>query len=142
MAEFSEHRPKLPGQNIPGLGLTTETAHFLSLLARERHLEGIAFKPSWYHIAYAAKRVCRFADAKRQGRFVALLRDLKQKPLLLVTQALVREKVQLNGEPYCWEPLDMVHSLNAKFTEELQAEQAEILAEAQRCHFELNDFGG
>jgi acetoin utilization deacetylase AcuC-like enzyme len=138
MAEFCEHRPQLPGQNNPGLGLTTETAHFLSLLARERHLEGIAFKPSWYHIAYVAKRFCRFVDAKRQGRFLALLRDLKQKPLLLVTQALVEEKVQLNGKPYSWEPLDMVHSLHAKFTEALQAEKAEILAEAQRCHFELN----
>jgi len=139
MAEFCAHRPQLPGQDVPGLGLVTETAHFLSLLARERHLEGIAFKPSWYHMAYVAKRFCRFVEAKRQGRFLALLRDLKGWPLLVAAQALVEDKVQLNGEPYAWEPLDMVHSLSEKFTEELQAEQAEILAEAQRCHFELKN---
>ena len=138
MAEFSKHRPQLPGQSVPGLGLTTETAHFLSLVAKERHLEGIAFKPSWYHMAYVAKRFCRFADAKRHGRFLALLRDLKTKPLLLVTKAVLEEKVRLNGQPYIWEPLDMVHSLHAKFTEELQAERADIVAEAKRCHFELS----
>jgi len=137
MAEFCEHRPQLPGQSVPGLGLTKETAHFLSLLARECHLEGIAFKPSWYHMAYAARRLCRFADAKRHGRFLALLRDLKQWSLLFATQALAEEKVHLNGKPYVWEPLDMVHSLHAKFTEELKCERAEILAEAQRCRFEL-----
>jgi len=137
MAEFCEHRPQLPGQDVPGLGLTTETAHFLSLVARERHLEGIAFKPSWYHMAYVAKRFCQFVDPKRHGRFLALMRDLKPWPLVVATQALVEEKVWLNGKPYCWEPLDMVHSLNAKFTEVLQSKQAEILAEARRCHFEL-----
>jgi len=137
MAEFCKHRPQLPGQDVPGLGLMTETAHFLSLLAKERHLEGVAFKPSWYHMAYVAKRFCQFAEAKRQGRFLALLRDLKPWPLLVATQALVEKKVHLKGEPYSWEPLDMVHSLSEKFTEELRAEQTEILEEAQRCRFEL-----
>jgi hypothetical protein len=88
-------------------------------------------------MAYAARRFCRFADAKRHGRFLALLRDLKPWPLLLATQALDKEKVQLNGTPYAWEPLDMVHSLSTKFTEALNSEQAEILAEVKRCHFEF-----
>ncbi|MCL2012716.1 MAG: histone deacetylase [Cystobacterineae bacterium] len=137
MAKFRENRPQLPGQSFPGLGLSTETAHFLLLLAKERHLDGVVFKPSWYHMAYAARRLCRFVEAQRQGRFLALMRDLERWPLLVATQALAQGKVQLNGQPYVWEPLDMVHSLHAKFSEELNSEQADIAAEAQRCHFSL-----
>ncbi|MHB8873064.1 MAG: arginase family protein, partial [Myxococcaceae bacterium] len=84
-AKFSSVRPQLPGQEVPGLGLARETAEMLALIAKRLVLDGVAFRPAWYHMAYAARYRFRFVDSGRQGRFEALMRDLKEVPLLEAT---------------------------------------------------------
>ena len=81
-AHFSNLRPQLPGQEVPGLGLAREMSQLLTLMAKRLLLDGVAFRPSWYHMAWAARHDARFIDSGRQGRFEALVRDLKEVPLL------------------------------------------------------------
>jgi acetoin utilization deacetylase AcuC-like enzyme len=129
-ARFSEKRPQLPGQDVPGLGLSREATEMLLLMARRLALAGVAFRPMWYHLAVVARLRFRFADPARQGRFEAMVRDLSPQPLLEMTRAVVDGRVRLNGEPYTWEPDDMVSRL------EPAAADVEVLAaERERCHF-------
>jgi hypothetical protein len=106
-ARFSATRPRLPGQDVPGLGLAREMAELLSLTAQRLGLEGIAFKPAWYHTAYIARERFRFVDARFQGRFEAMLRDLAPAGIVEVSNAMAEGRVRLDGQPYAWEAEDM-----------------------------------
>lgn len=108
-AQFTSLRPRLPGQDVPGLGLAREVAELFSIVAQRLGLSGVAFRPSWYHLAYAARRRARFLDPGRQARFEALVRDLSTIPLLEATTAIAEGRVRMNGLAYQWEADDMVY---------------------------------
>jgi acetoin utilization deacetylase AcuC-like enzyme len=133
LARFSALRPQLPGQEVPGLGLAREAGEMLARMAARLHLAGVAFRPMSYHVAVQSRARFRFADPRRQGRFEALRRDLAHLPLLDVTHAVAEGRVRLNGEPYRWEPDEMVSRLEA------MEDAEELAAERERCHFTLDD---
>jgi acetoin utilization deacetylase AcuC-like enzyme len=129
-ARFSALRPQLPGQEVPGLGLAREASETLLRMASRLGLAGVAFRPMWYHLAVQARVGFRFVDPERQGRFEALRRDVAGLPLLEATRAVAEGRVRLNGEPYRWEPDDMVSRL-----EPAGDDAQRIAAERERCHF-------
>lgn len=133
-AHFSALRPALPGQEVPGLGMAREATELLAIMARRLGLQGIAFRPSWYHMAYAARHTTHFVDPAREGRFQAMLRDLKGLSLLEATQALAEGRVLMNGAPYQWEADDMVHWVSP---EHAPPDEAAMLAERERVAFML-----
>ncbi|MCY1017381.1 histone deacetylase [Pyxidicoccus sp. MSG2] len=132
-ARFSERRPQLPGQDVPGLGLSREATEMLLLMAKRIGLAGVAFRPMWFHLAALARFRFRFADPLRQGRFEAMVRDLSSHPMLEMTRAVVDGRVLLNGQPYSWEPDDMVSRL-----EPAAADVEVIAAERERCRFTVD----
>lgn len=134
-AHFSKLRPQLPGQEVPGLGVAREMTQILTLMAKRLSLDGVAFRPSWFHMAWAARHGTRFVDPARQGRFEALVRDLREVPLLEATRALADGRVKLNGEPYCWEPDEMVRFRDEK---DIPSDSAAVALERERCHFTLS----
>lgn len=105
---FSDARPRLPGQEEPGQGTAREAGQVMAMMATRLGLDGVAHRPSWYHVAYASRYHFRFVDPRRQGRFEALLRDLASLSLLEATHAVAEGRVLLDGEPYGWEPDLMV----------------------------------
>lgn len=131
-ARFSDRRPRLPGQDMPGLGIARELTELLVLFARRLELPGLAFTPAWLHTAYVARARFRFVDLSRQGRFEALLRDLASVPLATASQALADGKVLMNGDPYAWEADEMVFWLDDR-----PEDVAAIEAERQRVRFSL-----
>ncbi len=131
-ARFSEKRPRLPEQDVPGLGLAREAGELLALMALRLGLAGVAFRPSSYHVAFAARHEFAFADPLRQGRFEAMLRDLAEVPLLEVTQAAAEGRLLLDGAPYAWEPDEMIFWLR-----ESPARPAEAARERERVRFAL-----
>lgn len=112
LAHFTEKRPQLPGQEVPGLGLAREMSEIELRIAIRLGLAGIAFRPSWYHMAYAARARFRFVEPQRQGRFLAMIRDLGQRSLLDVTLACAHGHVRMNGNAYTWEADEMVYLLD------------------------------
>jgi hypothetical protein len=102
-ARFSERRPKLPGQDVPGLGLAREVTELLLLTARRLGTDGVAFSPAYYHTAYVARKRFRFVDPVRQGRFEALVQAFRGMPLPDVSQAITDGRVLLDDEPFTWE---------------------------------------
>jgi hypothetical protein len=116
-AHFSENRPQLPGQEVPGLGLALEAGTMMARMAIRLGLGGVVFRPSNYHVAYTSRRGFSFVDPERQGRFEALVRDLAAYPLAEATQLVAAGKVLLDGQPYQWETDEMVYWLRESPTE-------------------------
>jgi hypothetical protein len=123
-AHFSERRPRLPGQDVPGLGLAQEAGNMLARMAIRLGLGGVVFRPSNYHVAYASRRGFAFVDPERQGRFEALVRDLAGFPLAKATQLVVDGKVHLGGAPYDWEADEMVYWLRESPSDPSEVERA------------------
>jgi len=123
-ARFSDERPQLPGQDVPGLGLAREMAELLSRMAARLGLEGVAFRPSPYHLAFRGREVMRFVDPARQGRFEALVDLLKDVPLVDATRAVAEGRIRLNGAPYSWETDEMVRWLEPRPDDRAAIDQA------------------
>ncbi len=133
LAAFTDDRPPLPGQEVPGLGMAREVAALLHVMASRLGLAGVAVRPAWYHVAYTSRHDFRFADGDREGRFRALARDLADLPLKAVTVAVAEGRVRLNGEPYAWEPSLMLSTPEAPG----EAWQAQRDAALAASHFSL-----
>ncbi len=108
LASFGGKRQRLPGQDVPGLGLLPEVSEFLFRMASRLHLTGVDFCPASYHLARLASPHFRFRDSARQGRFEALIRDLGGIPVEEVSAAMADGRVRMNDEPYRWEADEMV----------------------------------
>jgi len=137
MARFSERRPQLPGQEVPGLGLAREAGTLLARMAVRLGLSGVAFRPSHYHLAYTARHDFAFVDPARQGRFESMFRDLAAVPLLEVTHAVADGRVLLNGQPYAWEADEMAFWLR-----DVPLDDEERLREGARSRFTFVPRGG
>lgn len=131
-ARFGPLRPRLPGQDNPGLGLSREIVAVLERMARRLGLQTLVYRPAYFHTAYAARRHFRFEDPARQGRFEALVRDLHELPLVAATTAVAEGRVLLDGAPYAWEATEMVHFLLAQ-----PPDAPEIAAARERYHFDI-----
>ena len=131
-ARFSAERPQLPGQEVPGLGLSREVLELISRMAARLGLEGLAFRPAAYHLAFRGREFLRFVDPARQGRFEALVDLLKEVSLAEATRAVAEGRIRLNGEPYVWETDEMV-----KWLEPRPDDRAAIDAAKAGCRFTL-----
>jgi len=133
-AHFSPLRPRLPGQDVPGLGLAREMGELLALMARRLGLAAVVFRPAHYHTAYTARHNFTFGDPERQGRFEALVRDLAAITLLEATTAVSEGRVLLGGGAYSWEADEMILWLRGPAAE--QRERADL--ERARCNFTVS----
>jgi len=131
-AQFSEKRPRLPGQEVPGLGLAREAATMLARMAVRLGLGGVVYRPTWLHTAFPARHEFAFVDPARQGRFEALLRDLGHVPLIELTRAAAEGHILMNGAPYVWEPDEMAYWLR-----DVPTHPEAVAAERARVRFEL-----
>jgi acetoin utilization deacetylase AcuC-like enzyme len=129
-ARFTERRPQLPGQEVPGLGMARESGEILALMAVRLGLAGVVFRPAHYHTAFTARRYFAFVDGARQGRFEAMVRDLAHLPLVEATRAVSEKRVLMNGEPYTWEADEM-----AFWMRESPHEPGEEALERERVKF-------
>jgi hypothetical protein len=107
-ALFSAARPRLRGQEVPGLGFAREAGELLGRVAARLGLDGVAFRPMHLHAAWTARHDFAFDDPARQARFLALVRDGRGRPLPELDAALEEGRVRLDGAPYRWEPDVMV----------------------------------
>ena len=131
-AQFSERRPRLPGQDVPGLGLAREAGTMLARMAIRLGLGGVVFRPAYFHTAYAARHEFAFVDPERQGRFEALVRDLAHVPLLEATNLVAVGRILMDGRPYAWEADEMAYWLR-----ESPADAGEVERERETVHFTI-----
>jgi hypothetical protein len=85
---FTVDRPRLPGQEKPGLGLLNPTIALLKALSRELSVDGVLDVPDHFHTALFYSRAFRYLDPEAEGRFLAIARDLSGIPLTLASDAI------------------------------------------------------
>ena len=85
---FSPARPRLPGQQHPGLGLLRDFMGWLMVVCESHGLDGISFVAAHYHIAMQSRRLVRPLRALDEARLRAMARALAGLPLPLATAAV------------------------------------------------------
>ncbi len=107
---FTIDRPRLPGQQKPGLGLLSPCLLLLRDMARELLLDGVLDVPDHFHTALFYSRRLHFLEPEAEGRLLAIARDLKGVPLALASDA-IREGCLVDldaGEILPWRPSEQV----------------------------------
>jgi acetoin utilization deacetylase AcuC-like enzyme len=127
---FEPGRPKLPGQNFPGLGVAGLLQEILIRAAHRLSLECLLSHPSHYHTAALAGPRYQFLDPRVEGRYRAMRRALAHLPIPVATQIVEEGRLRLkDGTKVPWEPGDHVlpvsERLIAYFASPSFAERAE-----------------
>jgi len=107
---FTVDRPRLPGQEKPGLGLLNPTIALLKAFSRELSVDGVLDIPDHFHTALFYSRAFRYLDPEAEGRFQAIARDLSGVPLALASDA-IREGCLVDrttGDPMPWPVAEQV----------------------------------
>ncbi|MGZ6077006.1 MAG: deacetylase [Myxococcaceae bacterium] len=137
--EFDWRRPRLPGQEFPGLSMSAEVVQLFLLMAKRVGAEGMALRPSTFHAAWAYARHFSFVDGAAQARFDAVRAERRLRPLWMLSWAVELGCVRSGGERVRWTPDLMVAPLDARAAQALNtlARRAAILR-ARGCEYRLD----
>lgn len=138
--EPSPHRPLLPGQNHPGLGVLRQVIGMLLMCCERLKFDGLVFRPAHYHVGVLARTWLRFVDPRVEGRFLALQEIMEGMTLSeassIVHAGGVRDKD--TGETVSWDSELMVLPVSEGFRMHLEStEYLDAVAEvAKASNFE------
>ncbi len=108
--DFPVDRPRLPGQQRPGLGLLDEVFYLLRTFARDLSVDGMLDVPEHFHTALFYSRSFRYLDPAVEGRFQAIARDLEGVPLALASESIRKGCLvdRATGAPLPWQASEQV----------------------------------
>lgn len=123
-AQFTPERPRLPGQQHPGLGLLADVFAWLVVLCEELALDGLAFRPSHYHLAALARRHATFLYPEHAALFAAVSELLAAFSLAEASHLVHEGQVvhQQTGQPVVWEAFPMVVPVSQRLREQVEGE--------------------
>ncbi len=132
--EFLLHRPELPGQSYPGLGLLRDIASLLWVSCETFDLDGIAFVPSHVALAVQSRNFGRFVDADLQAQFEGALAATRNLSTVERLRALHEGRVvrSEDGATYRYQPSLMLAAVSDRAKEHLAASAPEV--EVPRYH--------
>ncbi len=112
---FTADRPRLPGQEHPGLGGVEQITRLLETLAGGLSVSAVLDVPSHFHAAVMYSRRFRFTDPVREGMMLGVLRDLGDHSLADLSWAFVTGDIRdaHTGEPVPYVPSEQVLPLDA-----------------------------
>ena len=116
LAEFSPHRPQLPGQKHPGLGILEEVMEVFYAVARQIKLDGYIGHPNLFYNAHVYSPEFFFADPKRQAELLAINWAGQGHTLQDMTLAVEGQFLYAEGrdEAYEWTGAPMVRPLSRR----------------------------
>ncbi len=102
--KFSKERPRLPGQQFPGLGMASKAVEILIMTAWRLHLAGLLNTPDHFHNAYLYSRIFYYLNPEHQAKFQALYRDLKDMSIEDISWAMEWKAIvdAQTGKPAEW----------------------------------------
>lgn len=109
-SEFDAGRPRLPGQERPGLGLLREFVALLVVICEQAGFDGIVFVPAHYFMAALGRRHLRFVYPEDEAVFHALHEAVGGLDLARATMAIESGRVidAATGEPVAWHAPPMI----------------------------------
>ncbi|MDX1998582.1 MAG: histone deacetylase [Thermoanaerobaculia bacterium] len=134
---FPPNRPRLPGQEHPGLGLLVEVVAILVLMCERLELDGVLFVPAHYHLVSQGLRHLAFLDPVDAARFAAYREALAGLPLAQATHAAENGQVvdTKTGQPALWRPVPMVIPVSQRLRERLAGAEYQAARDAARAGF-------
>ncbi|MEE9165871.1 MAG: hypothetical protein V3U24_00195 [Candidatus Neomarinimicrobiota bacterium] len=111
LGKFTKDRPQLPGQEFPGLGLSSETFEILYWISRRLKTDGVLIVPNYLHSAIMYSREFLFVDPHGEAMLKKIKRGLlKTTDLTQVTWACHEEKILEQGKNRYlkWQPSEMI----------------------------------
>lgn len=112
-AEFMPDRPRLPGQNYPGLREGRSAVELLSLACKRLGLAGILNVPEYFHNAQMYSKTFHFLNPENEGKRRAIARDLlKDQNLADTSWAIDAECVKENKKLFQWFATELIMPLD------------------------------
>ena len=105
MGRFGTRRPRLPGQENPGLGISAEIVELLIIMTERLGKDGLINVPRYYHTAHKGHDMgFRFFDPSTEGIFQALKSACHGHSLAEATWAVELELVRQTDRsgPFLW----------------------------------------
>lgn len=142
-AQFTPDRPRLPGQQHPGLGLLAEVFAWLVVLCEELALDGLYFRPSHFHLAALARRHATFLHPQHAALFAALSELLAGLSLPEASRAVHEGRVvdRVTGKPVVWEAFPMVVPVSQNLKEQVEGAKYRAEMQAARAALQLTVAG-
>jgi acetoin utilization deacetylase AcuC-like enzyme len=126
-AQFTAERPRLPGQEHPGLGVLYDLMGLLVLVCDRLQLDGLLFVPSRYHVAAQGRKTMRFLEPAAEGLYRALQKALQGLSLATAAEAVETGRVvdTATGKPFAWNPVPIVFPVSDRLRALVQGEEYE-----------------
>jgi acetoin utilization deacetylase AcuC-like enzyme len=106
---FSLEKPRLPGQQHPGLGISAEASELFRQACVRLNLDGVLNRPAHYHTGFLGHRVFYFFDPRVEGRKEAMIEVLKELPLAEASTLAEKRALRLvDGTAVPWDPQDYI----------------------------------
>lgn len=138
-ARFTADRPRLPGQDHPGLGVGRRLYALLRAWAGRWGKDALWNVPEHFHNALFYAQQFRFLDPAEQGRFEALRRDLAGPRVADASFAVEEGRVLSAAGPFVWDPGPMVSPVSEVLERALASDAYRSSAAEVReaAHFEV-----
>ena len=124
LKKFNEDKPRLPGQDHPGLGGGRLAIELLTISCKRLRLAGLLAVPEFYHNAEMYSKAFFFVNPASEGKRKAISRDLlKDFKLSEVSWAIDLNCVYENNKPFKWFTSEVILPLDRDLKEYLHSPQ-------------------
>ncbi len=108
--QFTAGRPRLPGQDRPGLGGVRFLGPLVETIARDLVADAVLDVPEHFHAAVMYSKYFTYLDPAREGMVRGVLRDLGSHPLALLSRAFVEGAIldAATGKAVPFEPSEQI----------------------------------
>jgi hypothetical protein len=139
LAEFSPDRPRLPGQQHPGLGLLSDIMGWLLVVCEQHGLDGVSFTAAHYHIAVQSRRLVKPLRPADEARMRALADALEGLSLAEATRAVADGRVSdtSSGTPMPWTPVSTLLPVSERARNLVSGLDYERAVERERDRLDL-----
>jgi hypothetical protein len=118
-SQFTERKPRLPGQEKPGLGIVPFYLRLLDDIGSETHKDGCMDIPDHFHAACMYSKKFKFFNPSFEGHLRAILRDLGHYSISelswgISTRTIINTKTRA---PYEYTPSEQIFPISHQLQE-------------------------